>query len=57
MSRQAMNGVRVHLLLTKPQYTKIQRYSKTSGLPISELMRRAVDGFLAAAEKQSGGAI
>lgn len=52
-----MDGVRVHLLLTKPQYRKIQKYSKTSGLPISELMRRAVDGFLAAAEKQMGKSI
>lgn len=46
MPRKAMNGVRVHLQFTKPQYTMIQALSKKTGLPVSELMRRAVDAFL-----------
>jgi hypothetical protein len=47
-----MDGVRVHLILTKAQYADMQKYSTKSGLPISELMRRAVDGFLSQARKQ-----
>jgi len=47
MPRKAMNGVRIHLILTKPQYKRMTALSNKTGLPISELMRRAVDSYLA----------
>ena len=46
MSRKSMDGVRIHLILTKPQYRRMQKLSDKSGLPMSELMRRAVDTYL-----------
>lgn len=46
MSRQSMNGHRVHVILTDPQYKAMQRQAKKTGLPFSELMRRAVDAFI-----------
>ena len=46
MPRKSMNGVRIHLILTKPQYKRMTKLSQTTGLPISELMRRAVDTYL-----------
>lgn len=46
MPRRSMNGVRIHLILTKPQHDKMQKLSETTGLPMSELMRRAVDTYL-----------
>lgn len=47
MPRKSMNGVRMHLILTKPQHKRMTRLSEKTGLPISELMRRAVDTYLA----------
>lgn len=41
-----MNGVRIHLILTKPQHRRMTALSNKTGLPISELMRRAVDSYL-----------
>lgn len=46
MPRKSMDGVRIHLILTKPQYTRMQKLSEKTGLPMSELMRRAVDTYL-----------
>jgi hypothetical protein len=51
MPRKSLNGVRVHLQFTKPQYANIQKLSKQSGLSISELMRRAIDVYLHQQEK------
>lgn len=53
MPRAAMNGVRTHVILTIPQHKAIQKLSKTSGLPVSEILRRAVDTYLTK-EKKSG---
>ncbi len=47
MPRKAMDGVRIHLILTRPQHTRMQKLSKITGLSFSELMRRAVDTYLA----------
>lgn len=46
MPRRSMDGVRIHLILTKPQYARMQKLSRKTGLPMSELMRRAVDTYL-----------
>lgn len=50
MPRKSMNGVRIHLILTKPQYRRMSKLSEKTGLPISELMRRAVDTYLTEAK-------
>jgi len=50
MSRHTMNGHRVHVILTDPQYKGMVKLSRKSGLPTSELMRRAVDNYLSQAK-------
>lgn len=52
MPRRGMNGHRVHVILTGPQYRGMARLSRTTGLPASELMRRAVDNYLASVKKK-----
>ncbi len=52
MPRKSMNGVRIHLILTKPQFKRMSRLSEKTGLPISELMRRAVDIYLSDDKKK-----
>ncbi len=51
MPRKSMDGVRIHLILTKPQYKQMQKLSDKTGLPMSELMRRAVDTYLGVVKK------
>lgn len=46
---------RVHVMLTERQYKKVQELSDSTGYGISELMRRAVDAYLAATKKKAGG--
>ncbi len=46
MPRRKMDGVRIHLILTTPQHTRLQKMSERTGLPMSELLRRAVDTYL-----------
>lgn len=45
MPRQSMNGHRVHVILTTPQYRTMKRMSKKTGLTMAELIRRAVDSY------------
>ena len=54
MPRKRTDNVRVHVLLTKRQHTKFQDLSDDTGLSMSEIMRRAVDYYLAALTKQGG---
>lgn len=46
------NNIRVHVMLTERQYTKMQKLSEDTGYSISELMRRAVDLYLNKTEKK-----
>lgn len=46
MPRRSMNGVRLHLIVTKPQHRKLIALSERTGLPISELLRRAIDSYV-----------
>lgn len=41
-----MNGVRLHLIVTKPQHALLTGLSEKSGLPMSEIFRRALDKYL-----------
>ncbi len=41
-----MDGIRIHLMLTKPQHRAISALREKTGLPFSEIMRRAVDRYL-----------
>lgn len=51
MPRKKLDTVRVHLLLASRQYKRVQALSEKSGYSISELLRRALDEFLAKGKK------
>jgi predicted transcriptional regulator len=46
MPRQSLNGKRIHVMLTEPQLDELQKHSKKTGLTVSDLIRRAVDGYI-----------
>lgn len=46
MPRKAMNGVRLHLIVTNPQDRELEKLVKKTGLPKSEHLRRAIDFYL-----------
>lgn len=52
MPRASLDGVRLHIILTKPQHRKLEQVSRASGLNVSELVRRAVDAYLAASKEK-----
>lgn len=53
MPRQSIEGVRLHVILPKPQHEALQRHSKRTGLTVSEHLRRAVDFYLASAVERT----
>lgn len=52
MPRPSMNGERLHLIVTKPQHKALHKMSKATGLSVSELIRRAIDTYVAGGEKK-----
>lgn len=46
MPRKSMNGVRLHVIVTKPQHTALSALTDRTGLPMSEVLRRAIDRYL-----------
>lgn len=53
MPRPTIDGERIHVILTRQQIKKLRAYSRKTGLPLSELMRRAADVYLGGIEKQA----
>lgn len=53
MPRPTIDGERLHVILTRQQIKKLRAYSRKTGLPLSELVRRAVDVYLGGVEKQA----
>jgi hypothetical protein len=53
MPRRSMNGVRVHVIVTKPQHKRLVALSEGTGLPVSELLRRAIDSYVTPKNKAS----
>jgi hypothetical protein len=47
MPRQSLDGVRIHVILTKPQHRMLEATARRTGLNVSELVRRAVDHYIA----------
>lgn len=46
MSRKRINGKRIHLIVTFAQFRELQKLVKKTGLPMSEILRRAIDTYL-----------
>lgn len=53
MARQSIEGVRLHVIIPKPQHEALQKHSDRTGLTVSEHMRRAVDFYLASAVERT----
>lgn len=49
---KSLNGHRAHVILTSPQLKRLRQLSKATGLTMSELLRRAVDSYINAQDKQ-----
>lgn len=52
MARQSINGERIHVMLTKPQLRFLDKMRRNTGLTRSDLVRRAVDTFIAKEAKR-----
>ena len=46
MPRKPMNGVRLHVIVTKPQDRELDKLVKKTGIPKSEVLRRAIDFYI-----------
>lgn len=53
MPRKSMDGVRLHLIVTKPQKKALDALTERTGLPMSEVLRRAIDRYLHEQKKDS----
>jgi hypothetical protein len=51
MPRPKSDNVRTHVMMTQSQHARMQALSAKTGYSISELMRRAVDLYLAKVTK------
>ena len=52
MSRESLNGKRVHVMQTSPQIAHLKKQSKRTGLTTSDLVRRAVDAMIHRTEEK-----
>jgi hypothetical protein len=53
MPRPNINGVRMHVILTKQQMASLAKQAKNTGLTVAEQIRRAVDFYLASAAERT----
>lgn len=49
MPRQSLDGIRVHVILTKYQDRELRKLAKESGMTVAEHIRRGMDFYLASA--------
>ena len=47
MPRQSLDGIRMHVILTKYQDRELRKLAKESGMTVAEHIRRGVDFYLA----------
>lgn len=47
MPRRSLDGLRTHVILTKPQDRELRRLARETGMTTSEHIRRAIDFYLA----------
>lgn len=53
MPRRAMDGVRMHVIVTKPQSERLKTMADKTGLATSEIVRRALDYYFAGGRRES----
>jgi predicted DNA-binding protein len=47
MPRQSLDGIRIHVILTKNHDRELRRLSKETGMTLADHIRRAIDHYLA----------
>jgi len=52
MARKSLNGVRMHVIVPLPQRKALLALCKGTGITAAEHIRRALDQYLKAADKQ-----
>lgn len=51
MPKRKLDNVRLHVLLTREQHKRLEKMSDKTNYSLSELIRRAIDCYLAEAKK------
>lgn len=54
MPREAIEGVRKHILITRYQNRDLKQIAEATGMPVSEHIRRALDFYIAQVSKSIG---
>jgi hypothetical protein len=52
MPQKTLGGVRIHVIITKPQLAALDKFCEKTGLTRADHMRRAVDFYLANAAER-----
>lgn len=52
MPKRINNGTRMHVIVPEQHRKALERYSKKTGLTVSEHLRRAIDLYLASAAER-----
>lgn len=47
MPRQSLDGLRMHVIVTKYQDRELRKLAKESGMTVAEHVRRSIDFYLA----------
>lgn len=47
MPRRSLDGLRTHVIVTKPQDRELRKLARETGMTASEHIRRAIDFYLA----------
>lgn len=53
MARPSVDGERVHVILTRAQLKFLKTLTKKTGLTMSDLVRRAVDGLVRSEQRRT----
>lgn len=52
MPRESLDGLRTHVIITKPQDRALREMSRRTGMTLAEHIRRAIDHYIALAKQE-----
>jgi len=53
MARIPLEGARVHVIVTRRQEEFLRRHSRSTGMTVSEILRRAIDAYIVSVPVES----
>jgi coenzyme F420-reducing hydrogenase beta subunit len=53
MARTSLEGSRVHVIVTRRQEEFLRRHSRSTGMTVSEILRRAIDNYIVDATEKT----